>query len=58
MSRRMLAWMTAVCLFAAGASADQRPNILWITCEDICPLPKVGRAPRDRREPRSKCCTS
>ena len=37
MSRRMLAWLTAVCLFATGASADQRPNILWITCEDICP---------------------
>jgi uncharacterized sulfatase len=29
--------MAAVCLSSAAVAAEQRPHILWITAEDICP---------------------
>ena len=35
--------LTTVCIIAMAciANADDRPNILWITCEDISP--NLGR---------------
>jgi len=37
MSRTLPIWLAAACLSFTATAAEQRPNILWITAEDICP---------------------